>query len=57
MINMKRVLSLAAVLATAALPALAQEEAVDAGWWLPGRGTVFATTDTGRTWVPYRLAG
>jgi photosystem II stability/assembly factor-like uncharacterized protein len=27
------------------------------GWWLPGRGTVFATTDAGRTWVPYRLAG
>jgi photosystem II stability/assembly factor-like uncharacterized protein len=27
------------------------------GWWLPGRGTVFATTDAGGTWVPYRLAG
>ena len=39
MINMKRVLSLAALLATAALPALAQEEAVDAGWWLPGAFT------------------
>ena len=26
------------------------------GWWLPGRGTVFATTDAGRTWTPYRLA-
>jgi photosystem II stability/assembly factor-like uncharacterized protein len=27
------------------------------GWWLPGRGTVFATTDAGRTWVPYGLSG
>jgi photosystem II stability/assembly factor-like uncharacterized protein len=27
------------------------------GWWLPGRATVFATTDAGRTWVPHRLAG
>jgi photosystem II stability/assembly factor-like uncharacterized protein len=27
------------------------------GWWLPGRGTVFATTDAGRTWAPYGLAG
>jgi photosystem II stability/assembly factor-like uncharacterized protein len=27
------------------------------GWWLPGRGTVFATSDAGRNWVPYGLAG
>jgi photosystem II stability/assembly factor-like uncharacterized protein len=27
------------------------------GWWLPGRATVFATTDAGGTWVPNRLAG
>lgn len=27
------------------------------GWWLPGRGTVFATTDAGRTWAPYGLTG
>jgi photosystem II stability/assembly factor-like uncharacterized protein len=27
------------------------------GWWLPGRGTVFATTDAGQTWVRYGLAG
>jgi photosystem II stability/assembly factor-like uncharacterized protein len=27
------------------------------GWWLPGRGTVFDTTDAGRTWVAYQLAG
>ena len=29
----------------------------DDGWWLPGRGTVFATTDAGRTWTSYGLAG
>jgi photosystem II stability/assembly factor-like uncharacterized protein len=26
------------------------------GWWLPGRGTAFATTDSGRTWTGYRLS-
>jgi photosystem II stability/assembly factor-like uncharacterized protein len=27
------------------------------GWWLPGQGTVFATTDAGRTWTPHGLSG